>query len=126
MRKLIFACVVLAVLVACGGNDADKKTGTATTGNSDISTHPDYEKGLALVAKHKCMVCHAVDDMVTGPAYKEVAKRYADRPDTIITHLANKIIKGGSGEWGEVFMTPNSNVTQEEAEAMVKYILLLK
>jgi cytochrome c len=40
--------------------------------------------------------------------------------------LAEKIIKGGKGNWGDVMMTPHANVSQEDAEAMVKYIFTLK
>ena len=40
--------------------------------------------------------------------------------------LAEKVIKGGSGVWGAVPMTPHPQISQEDAEAMVKYVLLLK
>ncbi len=40
--------------------------------------------------------------------------------------LAAKIIKGGSGVWGQVPMTPHPNLSVADAEQMVKYILLLK
>jgi cytochrome c len=111
------------VLAACGGNDSkDTKPGT----KEDISANPDYQKGLDLVAKNKCMTCHAIDQVVTGPAYREVAKKYANSPDTIISHLAGKIISGGNGIWGQLFMTPHPDLSKDDAEAMVKYILLLK
>ena len=46
--------------------------------------------------------------------------------DTIVSHLAGKIITGGSGVWGPALMTPHPTVSKEDAEAMVRYILLLK
>lgn len=117
-------CLLVAALVACNGSSSkEEKSGKTTT---DITQDPDYQDGLTLVAKHKCMTCHAIDATITGPAYREVAKKYADQPDTIISHLAGKIINGGNGVWGEIFMTPHPDVTSEEAETMVKYILLLK
>jgi len=61
-----------------------------------------------------------------GPSYRDVANKYASLPDTIVTHLAGKIIKGGSGVWGEVPMTPHPALSEEDAKSMVKYILLLK
>jgi cytochrome c len=127
MKKLIVGCFVLATIAACGGGGSKEKekTGkTETTG--DLGSNPDYQKGLQLVADNRCMNCHGVDNAITGPAYMEVAERYAGRPDTIISHLARKIINGGTGEWGEMPMAPNSSVSQADAEAMVKYILLLK
>ena len=32
---------------------------------------------LALAQKKNCMACHAVDKKVVGPAYKDVAAKYA-------------------------------------------------
>ena len=64
--------------------------------------------------------------IITGPSYRDVANKYAGLPDTIVTHLASKIISGGNGVWGDVFMLPHPGISKEDAEAMVKYILLLK
>jgi cytochrome c len=125
MKKLLMCCVVLSALAACNSGGSKEKDGkTEKTG--DISVNPDYQEGLTLVAKYKCMTCHAIDETITGPPYREVARKYADHPDTIISHLGGKIINGGTGIWGELVMTANPAVTPEEAEKMVKYILLLK
>ena len=59
-----------------------------------------------------------------GPAYIEVSKKY-EPTEKWIDSLAQKVIKGGKGVWGEVPMTAN-NVTPEEAKQMVTYILSLK
>ena len=123
MKKIILSWFVLAVLIACN-NESSKDKGDKT--GDDLSANPDYQKGLALVAGSNCMTCHQIDETLTGPPYREVAKKYANYPDTIIPHLAGKIINGGNGVWGEIYMTPNSSVSQANAEAMVKYILLLK
>lgn len=130
MKKIILSALIATAIVSCGGSDDKKttesKTNEETTSTTDLSSNPDYQKGLALVAKSDCLTCHKVDEPLTGPTYRDVANKYAAMPDTIITHLAGKIIKGGSGVWGEVMMTPHPGVSQEDAEAMVKYILLLK
>ena len=123
MKKTIFFFLIVGVLVACNNNSTEEKPETATKDNSG---NPDYQKGLALVAKNKCLTCHAIDDKVTGPPYREVANKYANYPDTIVAHLAHKIITGGNGVWGDVFMTPHPDLSREDAEAMVKYIRLLK
>ncbi|HPG12254.1 MAG TPA: cytochrome c class I, partial [Chitinophagaceae bacterium] len=62
----------------------------------------------------------------TGPSYRDIANKYGSMSDTIISHLAGKIIAGGNGVWGDVFMTPHAGLSKEDAEAMVEYILLLK
>ena len=78
------------------------------------------------LAKAKnCMGCHAVDSKVVGPAYKDVAKKYAG-DKTAEAKLAQKIIKGGSGVWGAVPMPANTQVTEPEAKVLAKWILSLK
>lgn len=131
MKKLILAAGISLFLVSCGNSGDEKKTEgdnteTKTEATTDLSSNPDYQKGLSLIANSDCLTCHKVDEVLTGPSYRDVANKYASMSDTIITHLAGKIIKGGSGVWGEIAMTPHTGISQEDAEAMVKYILLLK
>lgn len=130
MIKKLFACAALAVaLASCGGNDAPKKedaAGTEEAKKDDISTNPDYQKGLALVSASDCFTCHKVSETSTGPAYADVAAKYANAADTTITRLAQTIINGGSGHWGAVPMTAHAGLSEEDAVQMVKYVLLLK
>jgi len=130
MKKLILPIALLAVLAACGGGDKktepEKKDEKPVEATNDVSSNPDYQKGLALVAGSDCLTCHKVDEKVTGPSYRDVANKYAGMSDTIVTHLANKIVKGGTGVWGQVPMVAHAAISQADAEAMVKYILLLK
>jgi len=79
-----------------------------------------------LVGQYQCITCHKIDEKLTGPAYRDVANKYAGADDATITKLAQKVISGGSGNWGEVPMTPHPNVSEADAKTMVKYILLLK
>ena len=128
MKKYLFIIFIAGMLAACGGSDsgnkkeADKKENTV----KDISENPDYKAGLALISKSDCPTCHKIDEKVQGPSFRDVANKYAGLPDTIVTHLAQKIIKGGNKVWGEIMMLPHKAIPQADAEAMVKYILLLK
>ena len=128
MIKAMMVSFVFVCFAACnsgGSKDKPAETPETTVKTEDVSANPDYQKGLALVAKNKCMTCHAIDETVTGPPYREVAKKYANSGDTIVAHLADKVIKGGSGVWGQIAMTPHPDVSKEDAETMVRYILLL-
>lgn len=78
----------------------------------------------ALAQKKNCMACHAVDKKVVGPAYKDVAKKYAGQDVT--AKLAAKVMKGGSGIWGAVPMPANPQVNQAEAETLARWIMSLK
>ena len=80
---------------------------------------------MALIAGSDCLTCHKVAEKNIGPAYQEVAAKYENTDDNV-EMLAGKIIKGGSGNWGAIPMTAHANLSEEDAEAMVKYILLLK
>lgn len=129
MKRILFSFSVMAVFISCGGNagsGSKKAGGDNNTPANDLSSNPVYTKGLGLVSKSDCLTCHKVDEAVTGPAYRDVANKYAGMSDTIVTHLAKKIISGGTGNWGSVAMTPHPAISQEDAEAMVKYVLLLK
>jgi cytochrome c len=54
----------------------------------------------------------------------DVARKYHD--DTTATaRLVRKIREGGSGEWGKVMMPAHPQLTDEQASAMVAYILSL-
>lgn len=128
MKKIVLPVIALVMLSSCGSNSAKEKgeTTESTEKTNDISQNPDYQKGLALVSKNDCFTCHKIDEPLTGPPYRDVANKYAGMSDTIVQHLAKKIIEGGAGNWGQVFMTPHPGISQADAEAMVKYILLLK
>ncbi len=77
-----------------------------------------------LAAKKNCMACHAVDKKLVGPAYKEVAAKYAG-DKTAAAKLADKVIKGGVGTWGQIPM-PANNVTPDEAKTLVAWVLSQK
>lgn len=80
---------------------------------------------LALATSKNCMACHAVDKKVVGPAYKEVAKKYAGNAKAA-DMLAVKIVKGGSGAWGPVPMPANSQVNEADAKKLAAWVLSLK
>ena len=118
---------MLATIAACN-NNTGSTAGTDTTASApanDLNANPDYQKGLSLVATNDCLTCHKVDEKVTGPAYRDVANKY-DNTDANVKMLAQKVITGGKGVWGEAAMTPHAALAEPDAEQMVKYILLLR
>ena len=78
-----------------------------------------------LAQKKNCMACHAIDKKLVGPAYKDVAAKYAGQKDAV-DKLAAKVVKGGAGVWGAVPMPANPQVTEAEAKQLVQWILTLK
>lgn len=141
MKKVFLSFTLIAALVACNSSDSST-TDSASTGNTadtaaaattttepakqDITTNPDYTKGVELEAKSDCATCHKVNEKLVGPGFKEIAVKYANADDATIDALAEKIIKGGSGNWGQVPMTPHPNISKDDAKTLVKYVLLHK
>ncbi len=77
-----------------------------------------------LAQKKNCMACHAVDKKLVGPAYKDIATKYAGQKDAV-AKLSEKVIKGGVGAWGQIPMPANS-VTPDEAKTLVTWVLAQK
>lgn len=80
---------------------------------------------VELAKQKNCLACHAIDKKVVGPAYKDVAAKYANDSGAV-ARLSKKVREGGTGVWGKVPMPANPAVSQAEAEALVRWVLSLK
>ncbi|MFM2118144.1 MAG: hypothetical protein RL316_1334 [Bacteroidota bacterium] len=129
-RRQFFIYFFLFILVSCQTNSSTTESANSAvvkveTYEKSPQSDPVYTKGLGLVAKSDCLTCHKIDDKHIGPSYKEIAIKYADAPNDVVSALAKKIIEGGVGNWGNVPMTPHPSISQDDAETMVRYILTL-
>ena len=79
----------------------------------------------ALAKAKNCLACHSADKKIVGPAYKDVAKKYATQKDAAAM-LATKIMKGGAGVWGPVSMPANTQVNEAEAKKLAAWVLAMK
>jgi glucose/arabinose dehydrogenase/cytochrome c551/c552 len=78
--------------------------------------------GRNMVESGDCKTCHKVDEKSIGPSFKQVAEKYKDDPKAA-DYLADKIIKGGGGVWGETAMSAHPTITQSEAHQLVEYVM---
>ena len=78
----------------------------------------------ALAQSKNCMACHTVDRKVVGPAFRDVARRYAGQDVT--DKLAAKIRSGGADAWGPVPMPANPQVSDAESKRLAAWVLGLK
>ncbi len=78
-----------------------------------------------LAHRKNCTACHAVDKKLVGPAFKDIAAKYAGQPDAV-GGLAQKVVKGGAGVWGPVPMPANTQVSEADAKQLVQWIMTLK
>ena len=77
---------------------------------------------LDMAKKNACMACHAVDKKVVGPAYQDVAKKYAGQKDAV-ANLVKSIKAGGSGKWGPVPMPAQAALSDADANTLAAWIL---
>jgi cytochrome c len=152
MKKVFLALAIATACYACGGSSTESTTPVSnndSNGNSQIggeSTTPASPQtpaatdtaaaapataaagggnGKALIEASDCLTCHREHEKLIGPAYAEVAKKYPNSEENV-KKLAGKIIAGGTGVWGQLPMSPHPQISEADAETMVKYILSIK
>ncbi|MEQ1915412.1 MAG: c-type cytochrome [Gallionella sp.] len=76
--------------------------------------------------KAKCGACHTIDTKKVGPAWKDVAAKYAGKADAEATLIQN-ITKGGAFGW-KMGMMPAKGMGANDAQiaSLAKFILTLK
>ena len=90
----------------------------------------------AELAKAKyCLACHATDKKVIGPAYKDIAARYAGQGGAA-ARLTERIMKGTDATGGTVWsgasdpkgvpMPANPQVSSDEAKKLAAWVLSIK
>jgi len=82
-------------------------------------------QGLALARQKNCMSCHSETRALLGPALRDIAAKYASRPDAQ-SYLAHKIVDGSTGVWGMVPMPANTQLSAPQAAALAAWILSMK
>jgi cytochrome c len=81
-------------------------------------------EGKKLILQNDCKSCHTPAKQLIGPAYRQVASRYSkDTGD--YQKLVQKMIRGGSGVWGNRAMPPHPGLSEDDARKMVAYVLSL-
>lgn len=104
---------------------ADTRRSGVTPPQSAANSTPSLDPGaaqaaLALLSKHNCTACHAVDSKLVGPALRDVAKKHAGRGDAV-EYLVAKIHAGGSGIWGAIPMPPQ-HLPEADARAIARWL----
>jgi S-disulfanyl-L-cysteine oxidoreductase SoxD len=76
---------------------------------------------IAVLQSNACVGCHAVDNKIVGPSFKEVAAKHGKRADAL-SYLTGKIRAGGSGVWGAIPM-PAQNINEADAQTVAKWLI---
>ena len=101
MKKFVSSLIIISVFISHNGlaNDAKK-----------------------LIKKNGCLACHSVKLKVFGPSFIDIANKYENN-NSNQQILVQKIKKGGSGNWGNIPMMSHPNITNDELNMMVRWIL---
>ncbi|MDQ1314659.1 MAG: cytochrome c [Pseudomonadota bacterium] len=100
MKKLILTATSAALLMMSGAASASQD----------------------LAQKNACLSCHAVDTPVYGPAFKDVAAKYAGN-QAAHDMLVAKVKAGGKGVWGRRIMPANPGVKPEDLDKIISWVL---
>lgn len=142
---MLLSIVILTAFSSCGGsstvnNNSDSRKASdqaAVAQNSNVAqdtagdigtAHPgassvSSSKGASIIASLDCSGCHKDHEKLVGPAFADVAKKYTVAD---LDMLADKIIKGGAGHWGDIPMSAHASLSKADAEEIAKYVLSIK
>jgi cytochrome c len=144
--KILYVVTALALLLAACGGSNENNTGTDSTSAADQSAVAQNSnsaqdtagdtgsentssnkagngKGAQLIAASDCSGCHRDREKLVGPAFSEIAGKYTTAD---VDKLADKIINGGSGSFGDIPMSAHPALSSDDAKEMVDYILTVK
>lgn len=85
----------------------------------------DAEDVKELVQASGCLSCHAIDEKIVGPAFKDVVAKYSSDPDAI-SNITQSIKNGSRGKWGRMAMPSHSSLSSEELKTLATWVMSTK
>lgn len=80
--------------------------------------NPAYD----IAKKNSCLACHSVDKKIIGPAFQDIARKY-QYSENAEQFLLNRVRYGGAGVWGVVAMPANKNISDQDAQQLIQWVL---
>ncbi|MGY3052428.1 cytochrome c [Pedobacter sp. UYEF25] len=118
ITAIITACVSLSSTVSA--QTVKKKKTTIAS-----STKADIVQGGLLISKSDCLSCHKPTVKLIGPSFLDISKKYPVNEKNYAM-LVEKVIKGGSGNWGPMAMSPHNDLAPKDVKKMISYVLATK
>lgn len=75
----------------------------------------------ALAKKSSCTACHAMSTKVMGPSFRDIAEKYAGKPDAVDA-LSQSIRQGGAGRWGSLPMPPQAQLSPTSVTVLASWL----
>jgi cytochrome c len=139
MLKKTFLLIATSIaIVSCGGHTEQEKASDTTKSESPVpameksdsssssaivSIATSTDKGAQLIIQNDCRNCHREREKLIGPSFTSIANKYTAKD---IDQLADKVIKGTSGSWGDAAMSPHPSLQQNDAKEIIAFILKMK
>ena len=117
--------VIGAYLAATYGSAKASDADVQAASNPPVEQPPTVsvaKVASALLKDNACLSCHAIDHKVVGPAYHDVAAKYANDPQAL-ARVMSSIQHGGSGKWGDVPMPPFAQLSSDDLKSLATFIM---
>ena len=75
-----------------------------------------------LVKASGCLSCHSVQEKIVGPAFKDVAAKYANDADAV-SSLAQSVKNGSRGKWGRIPMPAHPSISTEDLTTLTTWVM---
>jgi cytochrome c551/c552 len=118
----IIGAYLAATYGSAQANDADVLAASNPSPGQPKAAPVAKVDAMALLQNNACLSCHAIDHKVVGPAYHDVAARYANDPQGL-AKVTSSIAHGGSGKWGDIPMPPFAQLSPDDLHSLATFIL---
>jgi cytochrome c len=135
IKSLSIGIIAISALTySCGGGGSSSSTETSTTTpppaapvslEEKYKDDPVFVAGSAKAKEAGCTACHMIQRKIVGPSYADVAAKYENTQENV-EMLTSHVINGNVGVWGEVPMPAHPQLSREDVETIVKYVLILR
>ena len=103
-------------------SDADVQAASNLSAGQPPAAPVAKVDAMALLQNNSCLSCHAIDHKVVGPAYHDVAAKYANDPQAL-AKVTSSIQHGSTGKWGEIPMPPFAQLSPDDLHSVATFIL---
>jgi cytochrome c len=83
-----------------------------------------FATGKILTQTLDCKSCHGEVLKSVGPSFIMVSEKY-NKQKGAAKYLTDKVMKGGSGVWGDVAMSAHPDINQADLKQIIEYVLSL-
>ncbi|HEV2478438.1 MAG TPA: PQQ-dependent sugar dehydrogenase [Puia sp.] len=99
-------------------------TAVTATDTATMASSPVIATGRALVKSMDCKSCHQESTKSIGPSFEMVAEKYQGHTG-VESYLSQKVIRGGSGVWGDVAMPAHPDINKDDLHRIIQYVVAL-